>query len=135
MGDLLSRLAWFAIVTVAISYAAFLFSGSIISAQLSGINNPVVIRDELGPNSHHLYGMVMVPTPCDELFVRTETVSTSTYELLFETWREPSVTCAEEETPRSFRAVLFAPAAGVNFLATLDGTDLPVAVLPTITHQ
>ncbi|OGG53216.1 hypothetical protein A2851_02805 [Candidatus Kaiserbacteria bacterium RIFCSPHIGHO2_01_FULL_53_29] len=132
MGEIIQRIVWFAIVASACAYATFLVAGSIVNAQASGAYEPILIRDELAPGAHHLSGMIMVPTPCDELTVRTETLSISTYVLVFNTWHEPTVTCAQDETPRYFRAVLFAPAAGVQFSATLDGVGLPIVVLPVV---
>ncbi len=132
MSAIASRMMWFTIVAVVISYATYLVAGSIVHAQESGEHNPVLIRDELGPGVHHLSGMVMVPTPCDELSVRTETLSNSDYLLIFRTWREPSVSCKSDETPRYFRVVLFAPSAGVAFSATLDNAGFPIVVLPAL---
>ena len=124
-------MVWFFVVATAISYATYITAGSIVSAQASGVYEPIMVRDVLGPGSHHLSGMVMVPTPCHELTLRTEALSATTYELLFRTWHEPSVKCDAEKMPRPFRAVLFAPATGVEFVATLDGKSLPVQVLPS----
>jgi hypothetical protein len=130
MSEVVFRLLWFVVLAAAISYGSYLLAGTAVDAQSSGAYEPVVIRDVLGPGLHNLSGMVMVPTPCDELMVSTQAVSTSSYMLIFKTWREPSVTCASDETPRSFHETLFAPAAGVDFAATLDGAGLPIAVEP-----
>lgn len=123
---------WFFVVASIFSYATYLVVGNIAHAQASGENLPTVIRDELGKGVHHLSGMVMVQTPCDQLSVRTETVSDHTFVLVFSTWREPSVNCAAEETPRYFRALLFAPSTGVEFAATLDEASFPIVVLPAL---
>ncbi len=122
---------WFVIVAVGVAYISYLVIGGVVNAQASSAP-PVVVRDEVGVNAHHLSGMVMVPTPCDQLSVSTETLSPTTYSLLFKTWREPSVQCAEEPTPRAFRTVLFAAAANTYFVATLDGAALPIAVIPVV---
>ena len=134
MYEMFSRVVWFFVVASAVAYATYLVAGSIVNAQASDAYRPVVIRDELGPGVHHLSGMVMVPTLCHELTLRTEEVSATAYALLFRTWREPSMDCASEEVPRYFRAVLFAPAAGVEFIATLDGAGLPIVVMPVTGH-
>lgn len=135
MSEMISRVLWFAVVAVTLSYAVYLVVGSVLNARGSGAYESVVIRDELGPGSHNLSGMVMVPTPCHQLSMRTEALSTSTYMLLFRTWREPSVYCAATEVPRYFRAVLFAPSTGVEFGATLDDRGLPIIVVPTISGR
>lgn len=128
----ISRLCWFVVIAVAIAYAISLALGSIVNAQESGVNDPVVIRDELRANQHSLSGMVMVPTPCDELSVRTESLSKTNFAILLKTWHEPSVNCGDEATPRTFETVLFAPAAGVTFTATLDDKEFPIAVIPIV---
>ncbi len=135
MSAIISRMMWFFVVAIVLAYASYLVAGSIVHAQASGENLPVVVRDELGAGIHHLSGMVMVATPCDELSVRVEEISRSVYALLFKTWHEPSVECALDPTPRYFRTVLFAPAAGVEFTATLDGAGFPIVVLPTLPER
>lgn len=132
MGAILSRMLWFFVVASLIAYALYLVAGNIVSAQASGEHIPVVVRDELGQGVHHLSGMLMVPTPCDQLSVRVEPSSDTTFVLVFRTWREPSVDCAMDKTPRYFRAILFAPSTGIGFTATLDTIGFPILVLPTV---
>lgn len=122
-------LAWFFVTAVALSYMSYLIGGNIVNAQASGATAPVVIRDEVQANSHQLSGMVMVQSPCDQLSVKTQALSATDYELLFTTWREPSVACKDDPTPRAFRTILFAPPTGVYFIATLDDVALPIAVI------
>ena len=129
------RVLWFALVATAISYASYLVVGSIVEARAAGSSGPVMIRDVLGQNAHHLSGMVMVPSPCDELTTRTESISSTTYMLVFATWREPSVNCTADETPRSFHAIVFGPAADIGFAATLDGAGIPIVVMPTLPQR
>lgn len=135
MSIVISRMVWFVVVAAVLSYASYLLLGSIVNAQAAGKYEPVLIRDELAPGAHYLSGMVMVPTPCHQLSVRTEAVSDTAFMLLLRTWREPSVDCAKNEMPRHFRAVLFAPSAGIEFGATLDGKGLPIVVLPVISGR
>jgi hypothetical protein len=131
MGEVAQRLFWFLVVACAVAYTTSAIAGSFVTAHAAE-SGPVMIRDELEPGIHHLSGMVMVPTPCDELSLHTEKISQETFELRFTTWHEPSVECKDDATPRPFREVFFAPAAGIQFIATLNGTDLPVVVLPEI---
>lgn len=133
MSEMAWRLAWFAVVAAAVSYASYLLVGSVVNARAAGTADPILVRDVLSPGVHSLTGMVMVPTPCDQLSVRTEEISKVGYRLVFRTWREPSIkSCAPQETPRPFRAVLFAPAAGIYFTATLDEDPLPLTVIPQL---
>lgn len=132
MGAIFSRMLWFLVVASLVAYATYLALGTIVNAQASGENDPVIIRDELGQGVHHLSGMLMVPSRCDQLSVRVESASDVQYVLVFRTWRDPSVDCTEDEIPRYFRAILFAPSTGIGFNATLDGIGFPVVVLPTL---
>lgn len=136
MAEILRRLLWFFIVSCAIAYALFLLVGSTIHAQAIDQSRVVVARDSLGQGVHNLAGMVMVHSSCAELSVRTEQLSQNTFELQFSTWNEPSLpSCAQEDTPRSFRALIFAPSVGVNFVATLDDEPLILSVIPSIEHS
>jgi hypothetical protein len=129
------RIAWFTVAAIALSYASFLFVGSILHAREAGLNEPVVVRDVLDRGAHYLSGMVSVPSPCDQLSVKTVELSKTTYMLDFNTWREPSVPCPDKETPRTFHTILFAPPVGVEFGATLDGVGLPIVVLPSMSPR
>ncbi|MBI5469753.1 hypothetical protein HY968_00315 [Candidatus Kaiserbacteria bacterium] len=132
MGDVIRHLVWFFMVSSAVAYVTFLVIGSAIHADASGARGAVVIRDELARGVHHLSGMIMVPSTCDQVTVRGDKVDAFTYHLTFSTWEEPSVACSHEDTPRAFRATIFAPSVGVDFNATLDDIILPIAVYPAV---
>ena len=135
MGAILSRMLWIFVVASILAYATYLVAGTIVQAYASGENRPVLIRDELGAGVHHLSGMIMVPTPCYQLSVRTQEIAKDAFALVFRTWPEPSVECADEEVPRYFRAILFAPATGITFIATIDEITLPIIVLPALPNE
>ena len=103
MGAIFSRMIWFLVVASLVAYATYLVAGNMVNAEASGENIPVIVRDELGKGVHHLSGMVMVPSSCDQLSVRVEPRSDITFVLAFRTWREPSTDCILDETPRYFR--------------------------------
>ena len=125
-------MAWFFMAALGVSYGTYTVAGSMALANASGVYDPVIIRDEVGPNSHALSGMIMVPTACDQLSVKTNKLSHGEYELTFTTWHDPSVDCTEDATPRAFHSILFAPSAGVTFTAVLDGKSLPIVVTPHV---
>ena len=102
MRAIFSRMLWFLVVASFVAYAVYLVAGNIVNAQASGEGIPVIVRDELGRGVHHLSGMVMVPSPCDQLSVRVEPSSDTMFVLLFRTWREPSVDCAAERRNFSY---------------------------------
>ena len=130
MGEVIGRLLWFIIVASAAAYVSYLIVGSIIETNSSQAAAPVLINDSLEPGVHHLSGMIMVPSSCYELSVRTEELSPTLYGLFFKTWRDPAIPCSKDSVPRAFRAILFAPAVGVDFIATLDDTPFTIAVVP-----
>ena len=132
MAEIIRRMVWFAAIAGIISYATYIVAGTLVQADAAGSNEPVVIRDELRPGAHHLSGMVMVPSPCDQLSVKIEMIAPGTYAIIFTTWHEPSVACPDEEMPRHFRIPLAAPSAGITFTATLDGRNLSIMVIPEV---
>lgn len=133
MMEMVRHIVWFLIVSSVIAYAVFLVVGSVIANEASASTRVVVARDVLSPGAHHLSGMVMVPSTCSTLSVRTESVDRFTHRLVFTSWEDPAASeCLVEEVPRSFRAVLFAPATGVQILGSLDGMPLTMVVIPVI---
>lgn len=130
--DALRRLTWFFVVAAAASYGILFVAGSAIRAQALDETRVVLIRDTLKPGAHHLAGMLMVRRTCAEVSVRSEKLSNTLYHLQFSTWEEPSVPCKNVDTPRAFRAVVLAPAAGVSFIGTLDSEPLELSVVPVI---
>ena len=136
MADIFRRMLWFFIVSCAIAYACFLVLGSTIHAASIDASRIVMARDSLQQGAHNLSGMVMVHSNCDELSVHSTQLSLDTYQLQFTTWNEPSIaSCDKADTPRPFRALIFAPSAGVHFTATLDDEPLRISVIPSVEHS
>ena len=135
MKDAIVHLVWFFIVACAVSYLVFLVAGSTIRAQALDESRIVLVRDSLKPGVHYLSGIVMAHSTCAQISVRSQQVSTTTYQLIFTSWEEPSVSCVQDDTPRSFRAVVFAPAAGIELIGVLDDEPLQLAVIPVIEHS
>lgn len=129
MAELARRLVWFFFVAASLSYAIFLVAGATIHKEALGDTRRVLVRDFLKVGEHHLSGMVMVPSSCSQLSVKTEEVSSTLFHLKFSTWEEPYVDCPREDTPRAFRAIVFAPSVGVDFMATLDDAPLEIAIV------
>lgn len=131
MGYFMSRFVWFLIVAGSVAYGSLWAIENLI---LSRDNNDfkVAVRDVIKPGEHNLSGMIMVPSLCDWLAVQTSQVGDMTYMLAFKTWREPYRDCKTESVPRSFQTVVFAPATGIDFMATLDGRPLPISVVPSV---
>jgi hypothetical protein len=135
MLDIVRRMVWFFIVACAVAYIIFLVLGSTIQARAFDESRVVLIRDSLAVGAHYLSGIVMVPRTCSQLSMSYEKVSDALYSLDFTTWDEPSVPCKTEETPRSFRSVVFAPSTGISFIGALDGKPLQLSVIQVVEHS
>jgi hypothetical protein len=135
MLDIVRRMVWFFIVAGAVAYIIFIALGATIHARALDESRLVVIRDSLDVGAHYLSGIIMVRRTCSQLSVTYEKIADGLYSLRFSTWDEPSVPCTTEDTPRSFRAVVFAPSTGVTFVGSLDGEPLQLSVIQVVTHS
>ena len=135
MKELCYRLVFFVIVSSAVAYCAFLVAGSVVFARAAGQYDPIIVRDVLSPGLHQLSAIVEVPSGCDELQDTISKISATLYQIAFTTWQEPSVSCDDTPTPRSFRDQLFAPSVGVQFVATMNGQSLPITVISAVAGQ
>ena len=123
------RLLWFTIVATSLAYGTHLFFGSIVSASVQNDIRTIHVADAFHDGEHDLSGMVMAPSPCYDLTVRTEDVDAKTIALIFETWQQPYRTCgADDPTPRAFTASVFAP-ANIDFRAFLDSKPVRLDVV------
>jgi hypothetical protein len=134
MDDAMGKAIWICVGAVIAAYFTFLTADFLFNGK-PGAGEPVIIRDVVGKDEHHLSGTLYVAATCDELSVTYKQVSKSGYELLFETWPEPSVPCKREPSARPFDIVIFAPSSGTHFTASLDNKPLPIAVYPTAETQ
>lgn len=126
------RLFWLCVLSTAMAYAFFLLFGSIFAVP---IQEPIILQDALTRGKHNVSGMIMVPSPCTELSVKTVKLSATTYTLDIQTWDDPAVNCQQVQTPRTFSTVAFAPALGIQFLVYLDGKTVPFQIIPVMPGQ
>lgn len=120
---------WMATATVVIAYPTMLFIGGL--SPTHEYERAVIALNEIDGTTHTLTGTLVVPSECHGLearVVETE-AATSTYHILFTTWQEPYRDCPRASALKRFRVVLFAPAEGTNFTASLDGTALQLHVV------
>jgi hypothetical protein len=134
MDEALRRAGWILIFIILGAYATFLVTDHVFNSHTAS-STPMVVRDILQKGQHHLYGMVYVPSSCDEVALRVKAIGTTTYELAFTTWREPEAICVEGGAERTFDTVVFAPSIGTEFVASLDTTPFPIAVYPESGEQ
>ena len=124
------RFAWYVFMSSAVAYTSYSVVGSIVSADAEGSSRPVLVRDELTTGTHRLTGTIMLPSECDQLSLDTSEPIKHVYQLTFNTWHDPAVKCSAQLSPRIFHAIVFGPAAGVRFVASLDQRTLPIVVYP-----
>jgi len=124
------RIIWFGIVASMLAIASHFFFGSVFAAGISG-SDVVVLQHsyKASENKHELTGMILVPSTCHDLTVRSRDVDANTVALIFETWEKPyAEDCVEEVEPRAFSVVAFAPKE-IDFMAVMDGSWLPISVI------
>lgn len=129
--DIARRLVWFAIVATAGCFAILVVLGNVIFPATAG-GSSVAVRDIVTPDAHWISGALTLPLTCDELSLSTKKLSATVYELVFQTWQDPSVPCSQESTPRTFQTVVFAPPSGVSFVATLDGRPFAITIISEV---
>ena len=128
MGDMVRRLAIFAVFASLFSYVVLFIGGSFVQANAASERAPIIILDTVGVASHKLSGSLLLPSICDYLSVYVKDISTTTYQLAFITWQDPSIRCVPTSVARSFEAIAFATSTGITFQATLDGQNIPILV-------
>ena len=132
MGEVLRRMFMFAVAACAIAYLVYLMAGASIYAQAEAKEKTVWVRDQISPSAHHISGLVTVHSSCTELSEKIEQLSPLLYKLKFTTWVHPNTECTDYPVQKQFYEIVFAPAVGVHFIATIDGASLPLIVVPYI---
>lgn len=135
MDEALRRAGWVCIAVVIGGYFTYLAADATFNSDASKIDIPIIVRDKLKRDEHHLSGTLIVPSSCDQLKVTSKQISKTEYQLVFETWPEPSISCEDTPSPRVFSTVVFAPSVGVHFSALLDKKPLEIAVYPTVSEN
>ena len=133
--NILRSLVWFMIVLTVGLGITFVVADTVAHTQVLNAPTPVLVQDSIGIGSHTLSGVISVPSSCDQMTVHTQQISPSSYLILFDTWREPYIQCAEQGSVREFHVIIFASSLGVSFSATLDGSPIPIAVVPALSQQ
>lgn len=130
MTEVLRRIFAFMVIATLVAYLVFMIAGAVIYARAEDKERTVWIRDQITPNTHRISGLVTVPTSCTELTEKTEMLSPLLFKLNFTTWEDPNTECVRTPAQRQFYEIVFAPAVGVHFIATMDGAPLPIIVVP-----
>ncbi len=126
-----ARLVIFFVFASLSAFTAHLFFGSIIFAAAQKDVFNITLRDTFHNETHELSGIVMVPTTCHDLSVRTKDFDAGTTFLLFETWEQPyRIDCVKESTPRAVKVIVFGP-KNVVFRAMMDEEIVPISIVRT----
>lgn len=132
MRNVLRRFFVFTLSACVVAYIVYVLAGASIYAQAQEQAKTVWVRDEISPNTHHLAGMLTVRSSCTELIEKTEQLSPVLFKLKFTTWEHPDVECTSDPVQKQFYEIVFAPAVGVRFIATLDDQPVPIVVVPYV---
>lgn len=135
--DLLWSFITLTVFTVVLSYAAYLFFGSIVNAQIEEPLTRVEVYDfiDTSTKTHRLSGIIMVPTKCHSVSVKTKELEPGKYHVYFSSFGDVHG-CADDPQPLSFREYVKAPIVGSVFTASLDWRPLEfVIVSKAHSHQ
>ena len=115
--------------TVAFVGMFYFFFSDVLLAAVSGPQH-VYIHDHFKPedSSHTASGMVMVPSDCFQIQLRTQETGKNAIELVIDSWQAPYRTCKAEAVARHFSATVFAPKE-VQFSTRMDGVSLPTDIV------
>jgi hypothetical protein len=123
------RALWIVFSILAVSYASYLYFGSVHAAYFGEAPPIRILRVLKNGDEHHLSGNLPVPTTCHGLTVVPRAVSDTHFELAFTTWQEPARTCEPLGESRSFSTVIFSKTADISFSAILNGKELPIRIV------
>lgn len=113
-----------------LSYAAFLFFGSVVRAESEKPLTRVEVYDfvDTATKTHRLSGIIMVPTKCHSVRVKTKELEPGTFHVYFSSYGDEHG-CANDPQPLAFREYVVAPLVGVEFTASLDWKPLDFVVV------
>lgn len=134
MDEVFWRVLWVALAATLVTYVSIIFFGSVASDPPEEKDKPIVVTDRVSVGIHRLSGIVPVSSDCDRLTVNVRDLGAFHYHVDFSSWREPSRDCPLKTAYQSFYAVVFAPALGVQFEASLDNTPLDLQIVKVYTH-
>ncbi len=128
--DLLWSFITLTVFTIVLSYAAYLFFGTIVRAEIEEPLTRVEVYDfiDTSTKTHRLSGIIMVPTKCHEIRMKTKELEPGKYHIFFSSFGDFHG-CAEDPQPLSFREYIEAPVVGTEFTASLDWLPLDFVIV------
>lgn len=132
--ELFWRFTVYVVITALLSYATYLFFGNIVQAETAKPLMRVEAHDLLDPaaGTHRLSGMVMVPTPCHSIKVKTQELEPGKFHVYFSTFGDEHG-CEADPQPRTFRQTVKAPLIGTEFSASIDWKPLDFIIISQAT--
>jgi hypothetical protein len=129
MDSVAGRIFSVCIFTVAFVGLYYFFFHDTLSAAVTP-PQPVTVVDAFKDvdNSHTATGMVIVPSECFEIKLRTEESGSGLILLIIDSWQAPYRTCEKIPVARKFSATVFAPQT-VQFEVRMDGERLPTTII------
>ena len=126
------RLTFFFVFAILTALVSHIFFGSIIFAAAQQEASAIVLKDAYKRGTHELSGIVMVPSSCHDLTVRTKDVTQTMSAIIFETWEQPFLTgCDRSPNPRSVQAIIFG-SEHLDIRAIYDGEWAPLTLVPAL---
>lgn len=128
--DLLWSFMTLTIFAIVLSYASYIFFGSVVRAEIEEPLDRVEVYDfiDVPQKTHRLSGIIMMPSKCHELRVKTKELEPGKYHVYFSSFGDFHG-CATEATPIAFREYVRAPVVGTEFTASLDWRPLDFVIV------
>jgi hypothetical protein len=116
--------------TLVLSWAAYVFFGGIVNAEIEKPLTRVEVYDfiDTSTKTHRLSGIIMVPTRCHSINVKTKELEPGKYHVYFSSFGDVHG-CADDPQPLSFREYVKAPIVGTEFTASLDWRPLDFVIV------
>lgn len=123
---------WAVVVLCAIAYAAYLYFGSVATAEAEAERRTVEVFELIDHerDAHRLSGVLTVPSACHSISWETIQVEEKRYHIAFTTFGDIHG-CAKGPQARAFRTVIVAPAPGSTVTASLDNEPLVLRIVRT----
>jgi hypothetical protein len=115
---------------IALSWGAYVFFGSVVSAEIEKPLTRVEVYDfvDTTTKTHRLSGIIMVPSKCHEIRMKTKELEPGKYHVFFSSFGDFHG-CAQDPQPISFREFVKAPLVGAEFTASLDWKPLDFVIV------
>lgn len=130
MGEVAARFLLICVITTLAGYASQLYFGSIVAAETERNRTRIEVYDLLDARAqtHRLSGIIMLPSACHSVSIKTKELAPGKYHVYFSTFGEVHG-CKNESRPYAFRTSVQAPLIGTEFTASLDWHDLDFVIV------